>query len=1074
MHPRINCKSKEVLCCTSPKHDASLTFIIWNSDALCAFLLAFQPPGPPRLLRVGPSFSFPQTALSIRIGVLGAPRCFANGQELTELPAQKTRFALLVYLAIERNVSRDAVAAFFWPDSDDDRARHALSQALYELKRILGDGWLETQGGRLIVTNLCEVDCLEFNTSLQKGERAWALSLYRGAFLDGFFLPNNQQFENWIDRQRAQFERAHRKARRESMEAMLEAGNFTRAIDAARAWVEVDPLEDEANHRLIELLARSGARADALNAYASYERRLKDELDVEPLDHTRDLIRSIKENELPVVAIEPVDATPSGHLAVQLRWSLRRQRRRWVLVGAGFVAAIAFGMWSFAWPPFVGSSVHADTTRLVIFPFERDKGVRDSVDESTLLREAFGRWKGVTIVDGFQVQEALARADTPSTLRQWAGLSRELGAGRFVRTRITPLGDSSLIQAVMYDAGGRGRAIIDQTVRIPAQVTGAESILMQLAGNLLRVETASKASGTPLPTYSLPARRAFERAQQAIREWDLKRADAELTQTIQHDANYSEAYLWLAQTRSWLGYDAPQWASAAERAYDGRATLSVRDKGLATALVAMSRNDFGTACIQYRSLASSSLHDFSVWYGLADCLQRDERVEPDASSPSGWRFRASYHEAVRAYQRAFGLLPSIHNALRPDNFRVVRRLLKTQRTALRTGSRSGMGNYEFAAYAELRADTLVFIPYPTDEFDARPRDVRAVTAAVNHQRGVFREVASSWLAAYPSSAAAMEAVSLALELLGDPSALDTLVNARRIAREERDRVRLGVNEVFLRLKYSLPLDLNGVRRARTLADSLLRTQSPQTTPHATLLAALAVLTGRGEVALSFMRTSGAAESLEAPAVLRPALVPLLVFSSVGGPIDSLRVYEERLARLIDAALPGEERERARFEWMLRSSYLSLPVHHFQHLGSAAEGDTLIAAANLLQAAARKNIVNMLQPRRLARRDVPPSQLTLDVLYPETWILFAAGEHALAAEWIDPMLSSMHAWPPLDRAGELMDIGAWVRVMALRAEIAEKLGDKRSARMWARPVVALWSDSDKSLRPITRRMHELAK
>jgi DNA-binding SARP family transcriptional activator len=427
------------------------------------------------------SFASPDV-LSIRIKVLGAPACYANGHELTELPAQKTRFALLVYLAIERNTSRESVAALLWPDSDDERARRALNQALYELKGKLGDEWIETAGGRLTVTGVCEVDCLEFNKSLQNDNVPWALALYRGAFLEGFALPNNQEFELWVGRQRAQLERTHRKARRDLVEELIAAGKFKDAIDAVRVWLEFDPLEDEANHRLIELLARSGARVEALNAFNEYERRLKDELDVEPLEHTRELIDSVRDNAYPVMTLEPIEPPRAEEGWARQSWHMRAHRRkRWLIASSAAaitVIAIGIAVQMRGWLPVANAGVTLDTTRVVIFPFERGKGVSDDVDGAALLREAFTRWRGgVSVVDAFQVDEALSRA-VPTKTREWAGVARELGAGRFVRSRITRLGDSLLIQSVMYDATERGRTVADRTARLPAHMTGTEPTFM--------------------------------------------------------------------------------------------------------------------------------------------------------------------------------------------------------------------------------------------------------------------------------------------------------------------------------------------------------------------------------------------------------------------------------------------------------------------------------------------------------------------------------------------------------------------------------------------------------------------
>jgi DNA-binding SARP family transcriptional activator len=64
--------------------------------------------------------------MSIRVAVLGAPRCFVEDRELEEFPAQRNRFALLVYLAIERDMGRDDIAAVFWPDNTDERPQSVL------------------------------------------------------------------------------------------------------------------------------------------------------------------------------------------------------------------------------------------------------------------------------------------------------------------------------------------------------------------------------------------------------------------------------------------------------------------------------------------------------------------------------------------------------------------------------------------------------------------------------------------------------------------------------------------------------------------------------------------------------------------------------------------------------------------------------------------------------------------------------------------------------------------------------------------------------------------------------------
>lgn len=1043
--------------------------------------------------------------MTIRLNVLGAPICFLDERELADLPAHRTRFAIFVYLAIERSAPRDEVAAMFWPDSDDERARHALSQSLYELKRVLGDDWVATRAGRLTVNSKVTTDTAEFSRLLGAGRLDEALRLYRGPFLDGYVLPNCSDFQTWTDRQRAQHERAHRKARRDVVESLIQQTKWNDAIGAARSWVEVDPLEDEANHRLIELLALTGARAEALNTFAVYEERLRSELDVGPLDHTRELIQRIRDNKQPATTPGPVSApqvgAPDGSTAVSeaaarpaevaapapARGMLRGLRRQvWIVAGAMVtVLALVLDLWSIAdrdvqvsltWPLFTSKQLDLDTTRFVVLPFDYDKSVRGRLDlqEQILMREALGNWDFISLVDVYQTDEWIERLKAPLNSRTIQRLCKALNAGRYLRGRVSQLRDTLIVHATLYDANRDGAAIADKSVRLGRDGVGLEKAFASLTEALLfPTDPLTKAAQPTYGTHSRAARRAYARAMAAVSEWDLTRAEGELAAAARADPQHAPAFFWLAQTRSWLRYDVAQWSFAAERAHAQKDRLNAQDVLLADALFALAKGDLPAACGHYQDAAAHDRQNFAAWYGWADCLQRDEVVLPDSTSPSGWRFRTSYHSAVQAYRQAFELLPSVHRAFRASNYEPLRRLLKTQRTALRVGSRTGTQPVEFAAYPELHADTLRFVPHPIDSFRTRSFDVSAITAGVHRQRQVFRAIASTWATAYPESAEAVEAVAVALELLGDPAALDTLVKARSLTKGEADRVRLAVSEVFLRLKYAAPHDLRGVRRARLLADSILQSQRGKDPPHASLLAALAVLTGRSDAALHYARNSGAVQQSRVPSVLAPAAMPLLVYAALGQPRDSIAVYEERLADLIDSALADEERDRARLDWLLRPSYLAMPIYPFRHLGQVAVDDPLWMTYHALAHRDVRGAVSRLEQQQDRRRGVPASQLTLDVIYPEAWLLYAAQQPKLAADRLDRTLANMHAWPPFERAGELVEVGAWVRAMALRAELAAKLRDRAGARTWARTVIELWRNADRSLQPSVRRLRAIS-
>ena len=211
-----------------------------------------------------------------RVETLGRLRILADGRELTDLRQHRTRAALLVYLAVERSVTRDVVIATFWPESDAENARHALRQALYHLRQSLGDdSWLVGNGDQIAAGDVLSCDAAEFDAAIAASDPARAATLYKGPFLEGVHLAAVQPWQQWVDEMRARRARAYRRACREWVDALVEAKDYARALAAAEAWVHPDPSDGEAQHRLIEVLALAGDRTGAIRQYDHYSRLLE-------------------------------------------------------------------------------------------------------------------------------------------------------------------------------------------------------------------------------------------------------------------------------------------------------------------------------------------------------------------------------------------------------------------------------------------------------------------------------------------------------------------------------------------------------------------------------------------------------------------------------------------------------------------------------------------------------------------------------------------------------------------------------------------------------------------------------
>ena len=237
--------------------------------------------------------------MTLRITTLGRTSVHVDEKEVDWLTTHRRRVALLLFLALERETARDKVLALFWPDSPDANARNSLNQLIHSLRKVLGDDVIVSCGDRLSIGAAVEVDAHAFLTAAEGGHYEEALRIYRGEFVRDVNLCNSVALEHWAEQYRARITRLHRKARRAELDR-LEDTDHAAALDLAHAWVDLDPQDDEAHHRYIQLLIECGRRANAIEHYTAYEKILAAD-DLTPLDETRELIEQLRANAAPAV-----------------------------------------------------------------------------------------------------------------------------------------------------------------------------------------------------------------------------------------------------------------------------------------------------------------------------------------------------------------------------------------------------------------------------------------------------------------------------------------------------------------------------------------------------------------------------------------------------------------------------------------------------------------------------------------------------------------------------------------------------------------------------------------------------
>ncbi|MGE5762027.1 MAG: protein kinase domain-containing protein, partial [Gemmatimonadota bacterium] len=744
-----------------------------------------------------------------------------------------------------------------------------------------------------------------------------------------------------------------------------------------------------------------------------------------------------------------------------------RMRRLVAIVSAAAAVALVGWLAGRRWLP-ASAEAPVDTTFYAVFPFERDSGLSSS-NEDQLLQDAMSHWTGIDVVDRPRLSEALPPNHSRLTVAEAAAAAQRVGAGRYVLSQVSRLGDSLRIHSAVYATTARGPPIHEGTVKVGPNFSQTGPAFSRIADHLL---FGDGGPGTSLDlstgTASRPARQAFERGLDSIYVWNLAAADSAFYGASKYDPQFAQALLWLALTRHWNHVPVATWQSAAERAATYRRRFSLRDRLLSDGLLALGRDSAGAACPIWKRGAAVNPDDFVVWYALATCLSGDEAVVPDAGRPGRWHFRTSYHEATRAYVRAFLLLPSIHRSLADNSYQAVRRILWTNATALRKGRAVSPDSGILAAYPAWQGDTLAFEPTPLDRLVVP----RTMDLAVRHERTLFHDIASAWVTDYPRSPEALQALAISLALLEDPAALRTMRQARSFARTSEQRIRTAGAEVWMRIKFAIPSDLGSLTIARAIADSLLDSFPPGA-PEPLLLASIAIAVGKVTRAASYSRDPRAAAEREVPSSLAGTALPLAVFSAMGAPADSIRTLEQQVTAILEHTMDSALPPLARAEWVLRPATLAFPTYRYGSLPRLKGIDDLLDAEVALADGDTMPAHRLLAQRQVERRDVQPVNRSIDVLFPEAWLMWSMGDDAAAIAWLDPTLAALPGTAP-EVLEDLPRAAALVRAMVLRAELADRTGDKSSAARWARAVAVLWSDADAPLQPIVQRMQRVAE
>lgn len=515
--------------------------------------------------------------MTLRLQTFGSVYLSRDGEIMSGPAGQRRLLAILAILATvgEHGISRDKLLALLWSEGEPDKSRHALTQSLYHIRKALGVEKLFLSGADVRLNpGVLASDVADFQRAIAEQRLPEAVGQYRGAFLDGFYLNGDPDFEFWVATERDRFARQYAAA----LETLAASAAASGARSAEVRWrgrlVDHDPLNGPAVAKLMTCLIAAGDHTGALQRARLHESRMRSALDLPPdravADLAADLRRIVSSGGYPTVpaAREPTTsrAVPAAPQPTELPVGTPRSgarvaappatavRSRWIWAGAAvaMVATVALSRAAASHLTHDRPSARPHTVAVAPFHLEsNDAG-------SSYLREGLIDLIATRIADA-----DVKRAADPATVLQFARSSgfvddsakslpatlrfgRALGADEVVVGSIRSLPTGVSVQATLVD-------VIEGKVRSSVEVSGAPDSLISIADRIVTglvvPEAVDHSDSRQEPHMVAPlALRGYLAGRSAYRRGDYHAAMRSFSQSLNQDPGFALAGLWLAMS----------------------------------------------------------------------------------------------------------------------------------------------------------------------------------------------------------------------------------------------------------------------------------------------------------------------------------------------------------------------------------------------------------------------------------------------------------------------------------------------------------------------------------------------
>ena len=242
----------------------------------------------------------------IQISMLGNPKITYNGKDITDKLSYKSA-GILYYVSSNNYSSREKIAYTFWEGSSEDAAKYNLRYNLWSMNKIFKSSnkeeepILEWNKNNLFLNENYDlnIDIDSYNKNIKSQDLNLnnlikLKSLYKGEFLEGFYLKDSFAFNDWLFFEREKYQKKYIQVLQNLLIIYKKEKNHDKSISILQEMLKLNALDESIYVELIKIYLEKGDRANDLKIYNKCVYVLRHELNISPKKSTEKLLKIIK------------------------------------------------------------------------------------------------------------------------------------------------------------------------------------------------------------------------------------------------------------------------------------------------------------------------------------------------------------------------------------------------------------------------------------------------------------------------------------------------------------------------------------------------------------------------------------------------------------------------------------------------------------------------------------------------------------------------------------------------------------------------------------------------------------